>query len=136
MSTEKFKATISQEGSNGAIRGKIPTQMVKAMRAEPGDVLEFTVVGRTCTGARLLSAKEVRQYKADNQRGGARTAAVAKSTSSKKTSKVAKSTVAKGTGKKVKKLAKTNKRRTEVEYDEAPKGLKKLKLKGKFGKKK
>lgn len=129
---EKFYTVIKQEGSNGAIRGKVSAGMAAAMGAGDESVIEWNVRGKVATG-QVIKGAEARKI----LNGSASNRVSSTKAPAKKAKAVAKSSnvvSSKGTGKKLKKaVAKPSKRRTEVEYDEAPRklklGKKKLKLK-------
>lgn len=121
---ERYHTTISEEPSTGAVRGKLPATLVRALDAGAGDVIEYVVKGDRFTG-RVMSSKEARSYKEESGRGGG---------SSKPKAK------AKATSTKAKAKAKPKKkgRKTEVEYDTRPKkkGKKKVVKITKISKKK
>jgi antitoxin component of MazEF toxin-antitoxin module len=57
MAIQTFTASLSVEKS-GSIRGKIPAQLVTALGASSGDVLEFQVNGKVLVGGRVLKGKD------------------------------------------------------------------------------
>lgn len=139
MATNKYHTIIRQEGEAGAIRGKISAGMAAQMGAGDGDVIEWTVTGKTCTGAKVLRGKDARDFIKHNARGAsapvkAKSPAKAK-VAAGKSSKLQKSKLkGKSLGKLAKPKAKGSKRLTKVEYDVPKKTAKlgkKFRLKGK-----
>lgn len=122
MAIEKFHTPIKQEGQAGAIRGKISAGMAAQMNAGDGDVIEWTVTGKTVTGARVLRGKEATKYLASSVRSAPQPKAKPK-TAAAPAKKLKAKVVEEAPAKKLKKPLKTNKRRTEVEYEESPKKL-------------
>lgn len=79
MSTKTFVCTINTEGPNDIKRAKVPTGLINQMGGEKGDGIEFTVTGKTLTGARIVRAgKKMEEAKKLSDNQGARGANFAK----------------------------------------------------------
>jgi len=127
MAIVKYYATVSQEGETGPIRGKIPTGLVRDLRADSGDMIEFEVQGRMIVGGKVLTEKEANRVRNDR----ASEVTVVKKTATKAKAKVKASTAPAKTKSKVVEKTKTktkaktapaktkgNKRKTRVDYEE------------------
>lgn len=150
MAIEKHYATVSQEGEDGPIRGKIPTGLGRALRAESGSMIEFETQGRFIIGGKVLTQKEADRVRSESRakapapaKAKAKAPAVKTKSKVKASAPVAKtkrSTVPtpapKQKTKQAATTAKSNKRKTAVTYEEpAKKAGTPKKKKISFGKK-
>lgn len=129
----KHYATVSQEGEDGPIRGKIPTGLGREMGVVSGSVIEFETQGKVIIGGRVLTQKEAARLRGAPAEDTIRKPrAVAKKVVAEKPVKKKKVAPAPVPAKK-KPVA--SKRRTTVEYEEPAVPVKKKK-KVSFAKKK
>lgn len=136
--TNKFTATLNEEGSTGSTRGKIPATMINQMGGADGDVIEFEVQGKYIVGGRIIKGKEAQKLRSTRQMfsgGSAKPKAKAekpakKAKKGKKQVQLAtKAKPAKKAKKQVKSKAqgngKVSKRKTSVQYSKSTKKAKK-----------
>lgn len=131
---EKFYTRVAQEGSNGAVRGKVTVGMCNAIGAGDGDIIEWEVQNGEVIGGRTLTKSERKAHEAEVK---AEKKAAQKASKPKKSAKPTKSVGKKPkAGKKSapketqsKKKKKAGRRVTKVSYEEPrkpKKGKKKL----------
>jgi hypothetical protein len=139
MAIERHYATVSEEGQTGIIRGKFPTNLVRVLKANSGDVIMIETQGKTIVGGHVLSGKEadrVRRERAAETPARRTPADKPKKTQGKTKTKVAPKSKVKQTSAPAKTKVKGNKRKTRVDYDEPTKMRRpKTKKKISFGKK-
>lgn len=126
---EKFYTRVAQEGSAGAVRGKVTVGMCNAIGAGDGDIIEWEVQNGEVIGGHVLSKSERKAHEAEvkAERKAAKTSSKPKKSAKPaksvgKKPKVSKSVTHKTT--QLKKKKKAGKRVTKVSYEEPRKAKK------------